>query len=104
MEQRGRQNAQRSRSWSATAPATLPNEQALAALPGIQHVLDANRLTWPDVGLHPDCQFVSLSLYIYKYTYMYMYIYIIYILHTHTQTHTHTSTHILQDVLNRLSA
>ena len=59
MEQRGPQTAQRSRSWSLSAPATLPNEQAVAAFPCIQHRLDANRLTWPDVGLHPDCQFAS---------------------------------------------
>jgi hypothetical protein len=42
-----------------TAPATLPNEQAVAAFPCIQHILDANRRTWPDVGLHPDCPFAS---------------------------------------------
>ena len=42
-----------------TAPATLPNEQAVSALPCVQHILDANRLTWSDVGLHPDCQFAS---------------------------------------------
>jgi hypothetical protein len=53
------QTTQRSRSWSLTAPATLPNEQAVAALPCIQHILDANRLTSPDVGLHPDCLFAS---------------------------------------------
>jgi len=46
-------------SWSPTAPATLPNEQAVAALPCIQHRLEANRLTWSDVGLHPDRQFAS---------------------------------------------
>ena len=40
-------------------PATLPNEQAAAALPCIQHILDANRLTWSDVGFHPDCPFAS---------------------------------------------
>ena len=57
MEQRGPQTAQRSRSWSHTAPATLPNEQAVASFPCVQHILDANRLTWPGVGLHPDCQF-----------------------------------------------
>ena len=49
----------RSRSWTLTAPAALPNEQAVADLPCIQHILDANRLTWSDVGLHPDCQFAS---------------------------------------------
>ena len=59
MEQRGGQTTQRSRSWSPTAPATLPNEQAVAAFPCIQQILDANRLTWPGVGLHPDCQFAS---------------------------------------------
>ncbi len=57
MEQRRPQTTQGSRSWSLTAPATLPNEQAVAAFPCIQNILDANRLTWPDVGLHPDCQF-----------------------------------------------
>ena len=31
----------------------------MAALPCIQHILDANRLTWPDVRHHPDCQFAS---------------------------------------------
>jgi hypothetical protein len=35
---------QRTRWWSLAAPATLPNEQAVAALPHIQHILDANRL------------------------------------------------------------
>jgi hypothetical protein len=25
----------------------------------MQHILDANRLTWSDVGHHPDCQFAS---------------------------------------------
>jgi hypothetical protein len=59
MEQRGRQTTQRSRSWSPTAPATLPNEENVAALPCIQHILDANRLIWPDVGQHPDCPFAS---------------------------------------------
>jgi hypothetical protein len=60
MEQRGPQTVQRRRSWSLTATsATLPNEQAVAALPYTQHILDANRLTWPDVGHHPDCQFAS---------------------------------------------
>ena len=49
----------RSRSWTLTAPAALPNEQAVADLPCIQHILDANRLTWSDVGLHPDCPFAS---------------------------------------------
>ena len=44
---------------SAKAPAALPNEQAVADLPCIQHILDANRLTWSDVGLHPDCPFAS---------------------------------------------
>jgi len=58
MEQRGPQTTQRTRSWSLTA-ATLPNEQAVADLPCIQHILDAYRLTWPDVYLHPDCQFAS---------------------------------------------
>jgi hypothetical protein len=53
------QATQRTRSWSFTAPATLPNEQAVAALPCIQHILDANRLTWSDVGHHPDGQFAS---------------------------------------------
>ncbi len=37
----------------------LPNEKDVAALPCIQHILDANRLTWSDVGHHPDCQFAS---------------------------------------------
>ena len=49
----------RSRSWTLTAPAALPNEQAVADLPCIQHILDANRLTWSDVGHHADCQFAS---------------------------------------------
>jgi hypothetical protein len=31
----------------------------VAALPCIQHILDANRLTWPGVGQHPDCPFAS---------------------------------------------
>ena len=31
----------------------------LADLHCIQHILDANRLTWSDVGHHPDCQFAS---------------------------------------------
>ena len=53
------QTTQRIRSWSLSAPATLPNEQAVAALPCIQHILDANRLTWPGVGQHPDCPFAS---------------------------------------------
>ena len=44
---------------SLSAPAMLPNEEAVAALPCIQHILDANRLTWPDVRHHPDCQFAS---------------------------------------------
>ena len=39
------QTTQRIRSWSLTEPATLPNEQAVAALPSIQHILDARRLT-----------------------------------------------------------
>ncbi len=52
-----RQRNEGSRSWSLTAPATLPDEQAAAALPCIQHILDANRLTWSDVGHHPDCLF-----------------------------------------------
>ena len=59
MEWRVPQTTQRTRSWTLTAPATLPNEQAVAALPCIQHILDANRLTSPDVGLHPDCLFAS---------------------------------------------
>ena len=59
MEERGPQTTQRSRSWTLTAPATLPNEQAVAALPCIQHILDAHRLTWSGVGHHPDCQFSS---------------------------------------------
>jgi hypothetical protein len=29
----------------------------VAALPCIQRILDANHLTWPDVGHHPDCPF-----------------------------------------------
>jgi hypothetical protein len=41
------------------APATLPNEEVVAALPCIQHILDANRRTWPDVGHHVDCPFAS---------------------------------------------
>jgi hypothetical protein len=45
---------QRTRSWSLSAPATLPNVKGMADLPCIQHILDANRLTWPDVGHHPD--------------------------------------------------
>jgi hypothetical protein len=49
----------RTRSWSLTAPATLPHEEAVAALPCIQHTLDANRLTWSDVRLHPDRPFAS---------------------------------------------
>ena len=53
------QTAQRTRSWSLTAPATLANEKAVAALPCIHHIVDANRLTWPGVGHHPDCQFAS---------------------------------------------
>jgi hypothetical protein len=61
MEMLEPQTAQRTRPWSPTAPATLPNEQAVAAFPRIQHILDANRLTWPDVGLHPDCQFARAS-------------------------------------------
>jgi hypothetical protein len=44
--ERLRQTTQRRRSWTLTAPATLPNEQAVAALPCIQHILHANRLTW----------------------------------------------------------
>jgi hypothetical protein len=36
-----------------------PNEQAVAPLPSIQHILDVNRLTCSDVGHHPDCQFAS---------------------------------------------
>jgi hypothetical protein len=39
MEQRGPQTTQRSRSWSLAAPATLPNEQAVAAFPCTQHIL-----------------------------------------------------------------
>ena len=39
------QTTQRIRSWSLTEPATLTNEQAVAALPSIQHILDARRLT-----------------------------------------------------------
>jgi hypothetical protein len=31
----------------------------VAALPCIQHILDANRLTWSGVGHHADCQFAS---------------------------------------------
>ena len=31
----------------------------MAALPCIQHTLDANGLTWSDVGLHPDRPFAS---------------------------------------------
>jgi hypothetical protein len=31
----------------------------MVALPCIQRILDANRLTWSDVGHHPDCQFAS---------------------------------------------
>jgi hypothetical protein len=31
----------------------------VATLPCIQHILDANRLTWSDVGHHPDCLFAS---------------------------------------------
>jgi hypothetical protein len=31
----------------------------VAALPCIQHILDANRLTWSGVGHHPDCRFAS---------------------------------------------
>jgi hypothetical protein len=59
IEERGPQNEQRTRSWTLSAPATLPNEQAVAALPCIQHILDAKRLAWSDVGQHPDCQFAS---------------------------------------------
>ena len=59
MEARGPQTTQRSRSWTLTAPATLPNEQAVAALPSIQHVPDVNRLTCSAIGHHPDCQFAS---------------------------------------------
>jgi hypothetical protein len=54
MEERGWQITQHTRSRSLTAQATLPNEQAAAALPCIQHILDANRLTWSGVGHHPD--------------------------------------------------
>ena len=39
------QTTQRIRSWSLTEPATLLKEQAVAALPSIQHILDARRLT-----------------------------------------------------------
>ena len=53
------QTTPRTRNWSLTAPATLRSEQAVAALPCIQHILDANRLTWSDVGHHPDCQCAS---------------------------------------------
>ena len=56
---KGKESTQRTRSWSLTAPVTLPNEQDVAALPWLQHILDANRLTWSDVGHHPDCQFAS---------------------------------------------
>jgi hypothetical protein len=35
--------------------------KAVAAIPCIQHILDAKRLTWPDVGLHPDCLFAMLA-------------------------------------------
>jgi hypothetical protein len=53
-EWRRPQTTQRTRSWSRlSAPATLPNAQAVAALLCIQHILDANRLTWADVGRHP---------------------------------------------------
>ena len=31
----------------------------MAALPCIQRIVDANRLTWSDVGHLPDCQFAS---------------------------------------------
>jgi hypothetical protein len=57
MEQSAPQTTQRTRSWSLTATAMLPDEEAVAALPCNQQILDANRLTWSDVGHHPDCQF-----------------------------------------------
>jgi hypothetical protein len=38
----------------------LANEQGVAALPCIQHILDANRLAWSHVGHHPDCQMASV--------------------------------------------
>jgi hypothetical protein len=59
MEHRGPQTTQRTRRWSLSAPATLPNEESVADLSCIQHILDANRLAWSDVGHHPDCQFAS---------------------------------------------
>ena len=50
----------RSRCWSLRATSgTLPYEQVVAAFSCILHVLEANRLTWPGVGLHPDRQFAS---------------------------------------------
>ena len=56
------QTTQHTRSRSLTAPATLPNEQAVTALFFIQHILDANRLTWSDVvGHHPDFQFAGFE-------------------------------------------
>jgi hypothetical protein len=30
-----------------------------SSLHSVQHILDANRLTWSGVGHHPDCQFAS---------------------------------------------
>jgi hypothetical protein len=42
-------------------PAAIPNEEVVADLPCIQHILDANRLTRSDFWHHPDCQFASFS-------------------------------------------
>jgi len=37
----------------------VQRRQAVAALPCIQHILDANRLTWSGVGHHPDLSYSS---------------------------------------------
>ena len=58
----GPQTTQRSRSWSLTAPVTLPNEETVVDLPCIRHILGTNRLTWSDVGHHPDLRASSTSV------------------------------------------